>query len=151
MLMEHRYSDRGSHPDIYGDCSRYRHEMSCCAYHVAPPPCCFYGEGRGYHWAPPYSKVAIMKRVLECVWEITLPIFFKDKRASMKQFVFWFCSRGNRTKNCAKSSSKRTICSCKCRCSANRSRRNPTRFPIWKKCSRKRKLSCQTRRTSYSG
>lgn len=54
MLME----QRGSHPDIYGDC-RYRHEqmMGCCAYHVAPP-CCFYGD-RGYHWAPPpYLKVS---------------------------------------------------------------------------------------------
>ncbi|RZC32175.1 liprin-beta-1, partial [Asbolus verrucosus] len=52
MLME-----RGSHPDIYGDCNRYRHEqmMGCCGYHIAPP-CCFYGD-RGYHWtAPPYPK-----------------------------------------------------------------------------------------------
>ncbi|XP_048517896.1 liprin-beta-2 isoform X3 [Dendroctonus ponderosae] len=56
MLMEHRehrFSDRGSHPDIYGDCSRYRHEMPCCAYHLGPPPCCFYGGERGYHWTPP--------------------------------------------------------------------------------------------------
>ncbi|ENN79295.1 hypothetical protein YQE_04253, partial [Dendroctonus ponderosae] len=56
MLMEHRehrFSDRGSHPDIYGDCSRYRHEMPCCAYHLGPPPCYFYGGERGYHWTPP--------------------------------------------------------------------------------------------------
>ncbi|XP_066252512.1 liprin-beta-2-like isoform X2 [Euwallacea similis] len=61
MLMEHRdhrFSDRGSHPDIYGDCSRFRHEMSCCAYHLAPPPCCYYGGERGgYHCTPPsYPK-----------------------------------------------------------------------------------------------
>ncbi|XP_063908028.1 liprin-beta-2 isoform X3 [Zophobas morio] len=53
MLM-----DRGSHPDLYGECNRCRHEqmMGCCGYHVAPPPCCFYGD-RGYHWtAPSYPK-----------------------------------------------------------------------------------------------
>ncbi|XP_018560888.1 liprin-beta-2 isoform X2 [Anoplophora glabripennis] len=59
MLEQHqhpRYMDRGSHPDIYGDCGRYRHEMQCCAYHMAPPPCCFYGD-RSYHWTPPpYPK-----------------------------------------------------------------------------------------------
>ncbi|XP_030767811.1 liprin-beta-2 isoform X3 [Sitophilus oryzae] len=61
MLMDHRehrlFSERGSHPDIYGDCSRYRHEMACCSYHMGPPPCCFYGGDRGYHWTPPpYPK-----------------------------------------------------------------------------------------------
>ncbi|KAL1489665.1 hypothetical protein ABEB36_013607 [Hypothenemus hampei] len=60
MLMEHRdhrYADRGSHPDIFGDCSRFRHDM-CCAYHLGPPPCCFYGGDRGgFHWTPPsYPK-----------------------------------------------------------------------------------------------
>jgi hypothetical protein len=50
MLME-----RGSHPDLYGECNRCRHEMmGCCGYHVAPP-CCYYGE-RGYHWTS-YQKV----------------------------------------------------------------------------------------------
>ncbi|KAJ3630200.1 hypothetical protein MTP99_011407 [Tenebrio molitor] len=49
MLME-----RGSHPDLYGECNRCRHEMmGCCGYHVAPP-CCYYGE-RGYHWTS-YQK-----------------------------------------------------------------------------------------------
>ncbi|CAG9762448.1 unnamed protein product [Ceutorhynchus assimilis] len=56
MLMEHRehrFAERGSHPDIYGDCSRYRHDMSsCCSYHLGPPPCCYYGSERGYHWTP---------------------------------------------------------------------------------------------------
>ncbi|XP_076273485.1 liprin-beta-2-like isoform X2 [Rhynchophorus ferrugineus] len=61
MLMDHRehrlFPERGSHPDIYSDCSRYRHEMSCCSYHMGPPPCCFYGGERGYHWTPPpYPK-----------------------------------------------------------------------------------------------
>ncbi|XP_050300669.1 uncharacterized protein LOC126739160 isoform X2 [Anthonomus grandis grandis] len=61
MLMEHREhrfgGERGSHPDIYGDCSRYRHEMACCSYHLGPPPCCYYGGERGYHWTPPpYPK-----------------------------------------------------------------------------------------------
>ncbi|KAL3267266.1 hypothetical protein HHI36_011399 [Cryptolaemus montrouzieri] len=53
MLMD----QRGSHPDIYGDVSRCRHDMmGCCSYHMTPPPCYFYGE-RGYRWTPPpYSK-----------------------------------------------------------------------------------------------
>lgn len=61
MLMEQqRYgSERGSHPDIYGDCNRYRHDgpMGCCSYHMAPP-CCFFSDSRSYHWPSPYpSKV----------------------------------------------------------------------------------------------
>ncbi|XP_072398611.1 liprin-beta-2 isoform X2 [Diabrotica undecimpunctata] len=57
-----RFAERGSHPDIYGDFGRYRHEMQCCSYHMAPivPPCCYYGE-RSHHWAPPppsYTKPA---------------------------------------------------------------------------------------------
>ncbi|XP_060532561.1 liprin-beta-2-like isoform X2 [Cylas formicarius] len=56
MLLDHRLSERGSHPDIYGDCTRLRHEISCCSYHLGPPPCCCFGD-RGYHWTPPsYPK-----------------------------------------------------------------------------------------------
>ncbi|XP_049825979.1 liprin-beta-2 isoform X2 [Aethina tumida] len=61
MLLDqqhHRsYSDRGSHPDIYGDCNRFRHEpVGCCGGYHMMPPCCFYGD-RGYHWMqPPYPK-----------------------------------------------------------------------------------------------
>ncbi|XP_074037657.1 liprin-beta 1 isoform X2 [Leptinotarsa decemlineata] len=60
MLEQHphqRFVDRGSHPDIYGDYNRLRHEMQCCSYHAVPPPaCCFYGD-RSYHWTPPpYPK-----------------------------------------------------------------------------------------------
>ncbi|XP_044747853.1 uncharacterized protein LOC123309066 isoform X3 [Coccinella septempunctata] len=53
MLLD----QRGSHPDIYGDMNRCRHDMmGCCSYHMAPPPCYFYGD-RGYRWTPPpYSK-----------------------------------------------------------------------------------------------
>ncbi|XP_045479062.1 liprin-beta-1 isoform X3 [Harmonia axyridis] len=53
MLLE----QRGSHPDIYGDMNRCRHDvMGCCSYHMAPPPCYFYGD-RGYRWTPPpYTK-----------------------------------------------------------------------------------------------
>lgn len=66
MLMEQRCgSERGSHPDIYGDCGRFRHEMSpvgCCSYHM-PPPCCFFSDNRGYHWPPSYSpKVVIAEK-----------------------------------------------------------------------------------------
>ncbi|CAH1103888.1 unnamed protein product [Psylliodes chrysocephalus] len=53
-----RFMERGSHPDIYGDFGRYRHDMQCCSYHMAPvvPPCCYYGD-RNYHWTPPnYPK-----------------------------------------------------------------------------------------------
>ncbi|KAG5883909.1 hypothetical protein JTB14_032133 [Gonioctena quinquepunctata] len=62
MLEQHQHArfvvDRGSHPDIYGDFNRYRHEMQqCCSYHATPPPCCFYGGDRNYHWTPPpYPK-----------------------------------------------------------------------------------------------
>ncbi|XP_071056703.1 liprin-beta-2 isoform X3 [Onthophagus taurus] len=55
MLMEQRYGERGSHPDIYGDCGRFRYDappMGCCSYHMAPP-CCFFGDSRSYHWTPP--------------------------------------------------------------------------------------------------
>lgn len=52
MLMDQQQQHRGSHPDIYGDCGRFRHD-GCCSYHLAPP-CCFFGDGRGYHWPPPY-------------------------------------------------------------------------------------------------
>ncbi|XP_056632036.1 uncharacterized protein LOC130442070 isoform X2 [Diorhabda sublineata] len=53
-----RFIERGSHPDIYSDFGRFRHELQCCSYHMAPiiPPCCFYGD-RTHHWTPPtYSK-----------------------------------------------------------------------------------------------
>ncbi|KAJ8950861.1 hypothetical protein NQ318_011157, partial [Aromia moschata] len=58
MLEQHQRfgSDRGSHPDIFGEC-RYRHEVQCCSYHMAPPPPCFCYGDRGYHWTPPpYPK-----------------------------------------------------------------------------------------------
>lgn len=52
-----RFMDRGSYPDIYGDCRRYRYDYQCCSYHMTPPSCCFHGD-RNYHWAPPpYPKV----------------------------------------------------------------------------------------------
>lgn len=55
MLMEQRFLDRGSHPDLFTDCNRFRHEAVGCFYHM-PPPCCCY-DGRGYHWTPPLPKV----------------------------------------------------------------------------------------------
>lgn len=56
LIEQQRFGDRGSHPDIYGDCSRYRHEIGCCSYHMAPPCCCY--TERNYRWTPPpYTKV----------------------------------------------------------------------------------------------
>ncbi|XP_031341402.1 uncharacterized protein LOC116169452 isoform X2 [Photinus pyralis] len=54
MLMDQRFVDRGSHPDLYNEFGRFRHEQpyGCCSYHTAPP-CCFFSDARSYHWPPP--------------------------------------------------------------------------------------------------
>lgn len=69
-LIEQRYfAERGSHPDLYGDGGRFRHEASpvgCCSYHM-PPPCCFFND-RSYHWPPTYSP----KVLCRCVSVITI-------------------------------------------------------------------------------
>lgn len=60
MLIEHQRlsSERGSHPDLYNVDCRYRHEPPIgCWCHMPPPPCCFMGDGRNYHWTPPFIKV----------------------------------------------------------------------------------------------
>lgn len=63
MLMEHQRlsSERGSHPDLYNsDCTRYRHEspVGCWCHVPPPPPCCYMGDGRNYHWPPSFIKVS---------------------------------------------------------------------------------------------
>ncbi|XP_018332602.1 liprin-beta-2 isoform X2 [Agrilus planipennis] len=55
MLMEQRCIDRGgSHPDLYGDCGKCRHDnfYDCCSYHTMSS-CCMFGD-RNFHWMPNY-------------------------------------------------------------------------------------------------
>lgn len=61
FMTEHRYGSE-SQPDIRSDCNKSRHDLpytDCCSYH--PPPFCFLGDNRNYHWQKPYFPKVLRK------------------------------------------------------------------------------------------
>lgn len=60
VLEQHQHQgfmDRGSHPDIYNNYGRYRHDYQCCSYQMGPLPCCFTGDRNYHYFQAPYFKV----------------------------------------------------------------------------------------------
>lgn len=76
-LTEQRHGSE-SQQDIRSDCSKSRHDLAyadCCSYH--PPPFCFLGDNRNYHWPKPYfPKVLYVKLLIYTItpWRVVFMI-----------------------------------------------------------------------------
>lgn len=58
MLMDRG----GSHPDLYGDCGRFRHDNPYGYSFHGPPPCCFFSDMHNHYWNPPsYGRPKVSK------------------------------------------------------------------------------------------
>lgn len=49
----------GSHPDIYNEYGRYRHDYQCYSFQMGPPPYCFNADRTCHYFQAPYLKVSV--------------------------------------------------------------------------------------------